>query len=182
MTLTKDQKHALYIGGGVAALIVIYYLTRSSGAIIPTAVAVPDAGSFDATSPPGYTTYNVQPLDIPAPGVCNAIAPKDFAGCGCVSRSDGCFTSNPLANGDAALSIAQLIADYGASFAEFAGLVKSSQEGYALPAPTLAQMTTPPGSYNPLFDFSKTAPQRLNAFYSTGGFGNNSYSPSVNGW
>jgi hypothetical protein len=177
MTLTADQKKALIVAGGVAVLIVLYMMTRSSsGTVLPSqSVPLPAAGTFD-NSVPGYTTYNVQPLDIPAPGVSNPIA--HMVGTGCCAKTDGCFTYDPLSNGQGPLSLEQLLAGYSAAGQNFDNLVAQSQSNYNFPAPTIQEMTQQSCGNNPLNNLAISAVARQSQFYAGGGFGNNCWSDS----
>ncbi len=104
--MNQDQKHALYIGGGILAAAVLWYL-YNQGSIVPgsapATVATPDA--------PGYMSFNVQPLNQSP-----LIPPLDYAlpsglGCGCSSGNDGCFNSN-LDSGQSPVSMGQAMAVY----------------------------------------------------------------------
>ena len=149
MTLSPDQKKALWIVGGIALVAVLYYWLGPKR--IPTEIGVKDPKLYNSGSP-GYTTYNVQPFEIPAPNVSNPMVEK-VAGCGCGSRSDGCFISDPLAQGNGPVSLEQLISDYGPKFQLFDELLTQSVAEYDAPSSgpqTMLELTrTSCKVYNP---------------------------------
>jgi hypothetical protein len=168
MKLTADQKRALYIAGGVAAIAILFYMWRSNQGLPPTAREVNPAPTFD-NSPPGYTTWNVQPLTLP-PSIANPPIMDQVAGCGCKSSNDGCFSSSPIDTGRGPVSLNQLLATYAQSNKDLAGLFAATLAPYAARPATIIEMTQP--SYNPLYDFSLSAAQRTSEFYHGGGFAN----------
>jgi hypothetical protein len=113
VTLSQDQKHALYIGGGIALAALLWYLYQSNSSIItgsePATVATPGA--------PGYMNYNVQPLNASP-----LVPPRNYAasglGTGCCAGNDGCFNSN-LDSGQSPVSMGQAMAYYQAQNPSF---------------------------------------------------------------
>lgn len=102
--MTKDQKHALYIAGGVAAVVALwYFMQRGQIAQAPAVEANPYV--------PNYIDYNVPPLTS-VPGLPpRAVAQPGSLGCGCESGNDGCFTAN-LESGQNPVSMAQAMQIY----------------------------------------------------------------------
>lgn len=145
MTLTKDQKQALYVGGGALALIVIFYLLNKSNPAIPgSAVALPP--SPDGSLPgPSYMDYNVGGLSAPP-----SLSPQAVPGgipasmrCGCDTGTDGCFTSSPLDTGRGPVTLDQLVnwyADYHPGFQQY---VQQAQAPYAAAPQTISEQAQP---------------------------------------
>src|SRR5258706_16300058 len=96
MALTPDQKKALYIVGGVAAVAALFYLLQRQSTIPETATSVQTGPGF-VNSPPGYTSYNI-PFQPPPSITPNPRLPLG-AGYGCCNSNDGCFTASPLDTG-----------------------------------------------------------------------------------
>lgn len=113
MTLSKDQKRALMIGGGIVAVAILLWLLNRNGGIVGSNTGGDGPGSLDfQASPPGYTTFNMTPSNIP-------LAPQPIVntniGQGCCNAdavNDGCFTQDPLATGRGPLGMDQLLGWY----------------------------------------------------------------------
>lgn len=144
MALTKDQKHALYVGGGAIAVIIIFYLLNQNNPAIPgTATALPP--SPDGLPGPSYMDYNVGGLNAPP-----SLAPQAVPGgipasmrCGCNDGNDGCFSSSPLDTGRGPVTLDQLVnwyADYHPGFQQY---VQQAQAPYAIAPQTLSEQAQP---------------------------------------
>lgn len=141
MTLTKDQKQALYVGGGALALIVIFYLLNNGGnpAIPGTAVALPPAG--DGLTGPSYMDYNVGGLAAP-PSLAPLVNPQSGSGC-CCAGGDGCFTASPLDTGRGPITLDQLVNWYADDHPQFQQYVQEAQAPYAVPPQTISEQAAP---------------------------------------
>ncbi len=145
MTMTKDQKHALYIGGGIAAIAVLFYLwSRAGVSIVPPGSSVQPGPSI--ADVPGAMDYNVQPLVGPPSVAQSGALPNNrlnnpLIGQGCCSKYDGCFNNDPLASGNGPLSIAALFNNSG-SDALLAAINKTVTAYPPLP-PNLSDQAAP---------------------------------------
>lgn len=154
--MTKDQKRALLIGGGVALLALILYYTR--GSILPPGAS----GIQDAPAPngfvPTYTDYNVTPFrDLPTVISNPRSLPPGVAGCGCSSTYDGCAGRSPIDTGAGPVSLAQLLYLYGKTSPDFANLISKSTVAYDVTPVTIMEQTDPvfirQQTYNDIWDY-----------------------------
>jgi hypothetical protein len=127
--VTKDQKHALYVAGGVAGLIALYYLwQQSQSAVIPA--------PSPSIASPGYTDYNVPAINAnPAiPAAAYNFPGQGGIGCGCATNSD-CFTSNPD-SGQSPVSLEQAMKIYSIINPDFANAFAGQVSGASGFSPT----------------------------------------------
>lgn len=118
--MTNDQKHALYLACGVAALAAVLYLSQRG------AVAGPPALVADPVAP-GYLNFNVPSFDpsrAPSPVIPNL-------GCGCSGPNDGCFT-NADPN-QSPVSQAQAIGIYAAQYPDLLDRLRAQLVVYGVP-------------------------------------------------
>jgi hypothetical protein len=127
--MTEDQKKALIIGGGLAAVGVLVWLTMKQ---------TPMPGN-PATDPTGYTTFNIPPPYQGSP----VTIPRAVQG-GCCSGNDGCFTSGQINTGNAPTGLGQLFAWYAASNPSFGSAFANQGQAFNIPPQTIMEQTSPP--------------------------------------
>ena len=156
MALSKDQKRALLVGGGLAVLAILLYYSRGS-LLPPGASAVQDAPSPNGFVPT-YTDYNVTPFrELPSVISNPRSLPPGVAGCGCSSSYDGCAGRSPLDTGAGPVSLAQLMDLYGKTSPDFANLISKSTYAYDTAPVTIMEQTDPTYinrvGYNDIWDY-----------------------------
>lgn len=146
MKLTQDQKRALYIVGGAAAIFVLFYLLNRGNSVVPgTATGVQNAPLPD-TAAPTYMDYNVGGLNPPpslAP-IANPSLANALQNCGCNNGTDGCFSSSPLDTGRGPVTLDQLVNWYSSYHPGFTQYVQDAQAPYETAPATLAEQAAPP--------------------------------------
>src|SRR5258708_6279378 len=102
---------ALYVGGGIAALALVYYLLSRGTISLPAGSSdIPNVDTYN-NSPPGYTVFNVQPANL-SPVQPLSPLPPILPPSRCCDDRDGCFTSSPIDTGRGPLSVEQLVGWY----------------------------------------------------------------------
>lgn len=134
MEITQDQKHALYIVGGIIAAGFIYGIMRSQ-MLIPTGT-ITDAQQTASDPVSGYTptysNYNMPPIvPVPLPSAdANNTAAAAGAGA-CCTQGNPCHSASPLDTGDTFSGLSNLLDYYKSTNPYYVQLVHEQVAQYS---------------------------------------------------
>ena len=144
--MTDDEKKAIIIAGSVAVIGLAIWLSKAQNLLPPGASAVQP--TIAPGSGPGYTSYNVPPLNQPPQANIVPSAMNDN-GNGCCN--DGCFTAGGINTGNAPTSLTQLLNLYSVSNPQFGSSWQDLMKPFTSPQQSIIDMTNIPIAANSLY-------------------------------
>lgn len=136
--MTDDEKKALIIAGSVAVIGLAIWLSKGASVLPPGASVQP---TIAPGSGPGYTSFNVPPLNQPPSANIYPSAMNDN-GNGCCN--DGCFTAGSINTINAPTSLDQLLNLYAVNNPQFGSNWQSLMQPFTAPQQTIIDMTNIP--------------------------------------